>query len=252
MRLIRFGLAALPLAVALLSAKPALADGDLNKVKHVIIIMQENHSFDNYFGALPYAPDSPYHHDVAGCRKDDHRCVDGLTCKVSEDGTLNCFNSNRDDNGSLVFSFHDPKRCAAPDLNHSWFETHEEVNFHHPNNTLRDPDSDGFVLINDATEQLDNGVESPTEDQTMGFYTQDDIPFYYGLAANFAVNDRYFASVLGPTFPNRSYLLAAASFGHLTTSETHHRHHLRFARRQQDHLGRLLSGCSARREFPGI
>jgi len=220
MRLIRFGLAALPLAVALLSAKPALADGDLNKVKHVIIIMQENHSFDNYFGALPYAPDSPYHHDVAGCRKDDHRCVDGLTCKVSEDGTLNCFNSNRDDNGSLVFSFHDPKRCAAPDLNHSWFETHEEVNFHHPNNTLRDPDSDGFVLINDATEQLDNGVESPTEDQTMGFYTQDDIPFYYGLAANFAVNDRYFASVLGPTFPNRSYLLAAASFGHLTTSDT--------------------------------
>src|SRR5438309_10613968 len=46
------------------------------------------------------------------------------------------------------------------------------------------------------------------------------IPFYYSLAANFAVNDRYFSSVLGPTFPNRSYFMAATSFGHLTTNDT--------------------------------
>jgi phospholipase C len=31
------------------------------RAKHVIVIMQENHSFDNYFGSLAYAPDSPYH-----------------------------------------------------------------------------------------------------------------------------------------------------------------------------------------------
>src|SRR5580765_5470669 len=42
-------------------------DGDdhdrdaIHKVKHVIVIMQENHSFDNYFGALAYAPGSPFH-----------------------------------------------------------------------------------------------------------------------------------------------------------------------------------------------
>jgi phospholipase C len=49
---------------------------------------------------------------------------------------------------------------------------------------------------------------------------RDDIPFYYDAAQNFSMNDRYFASVLGPTFPNRSYLLAATSFGHLTTADT--------------------------------
>jgi hypothetical protein len=32
---------------------PALADGDLRKLQHIVIVMQENHSFDNYFGALP-------------------------------------------------------------------------------------------------------------------------------------------------------------------------------------------------------
>jgi phospholipase C len=210
----------LPLVFGLLVLQPAKGDGDIHKVKHVIVIMQENHSFDNYFGALGYAPGSPYHNGRAGCGKDDHDCVDGLICRVEKDGSLTCFNSNKDDNGSLVAAFHDPKRCASPDLNHSWFETHQELNFLHPNNTLRDADNNGFVLVNDATEQVDKGIEGPTEDQTMGFYNQNDIPFYYNLAANFAISDRYFASVPGPTFPNRSYLLAATSFGHLTTSDT--------------------------------
>jgi phospholipase C len=39
------------------------------------------------------------------------------------------------------------------------------------------------------------------------------------LAQTFAIDDRYFSAVLGPTFPNRSYLMAATSFGHLTTDE---------------------------------
>ena len=181
---------------------------------NVIVIMQENHSFDNYFGALAYAPNSPYRHDLNGCRKEDHDCVDGLTCKTDASGNITCFNSNVDDNGSTVFSFHDSRRCAGPDLDHSWFQTHQEVNFLQPMTTLANPLSDGFVRVNDITEQHDNGVESPTDDQTMGFYTQDDIPFYYDLAQKFAVGDRYFAAVLGPTFPNRSYLLAATSFGH--------------------------------------
>ena len=37
----------------------ALAQTGLQKVNHIIIVMQENHSFDNYFGALAYAPGTP-------------------------------------------------------------------------------------------------------------------------------------------------------------------------------------------------
>jgi len=51
---------------------------DLHKVKHIIIVMMENHSFDIYLGTLPYVPSGPYHHGP--CKKGDHRCVDGLTC----------------------------------------------------------------------------------------------------------------------------------------------------------------------------
>ncbi len=221
----------LPLATIMMGAAPAFAEGNLNKVKHIIILMQENHSFDNYFGALAYAPGSPYHtpeedrdrdrdrDDRSGCRRDDHRCVDGLSCFKDSSGNLTCFNSNIDEDGHTVLAFHDSRRCVLPDLDHGWVGTHQEANFKSPNNTLHDTLSDGFVRVNDATEQIDKGVENATEDQTMNFYNQDEIPFYYDLAQKFSINDRYFCSVLGPTFPNRAYLLAATSFGHLTTSE---------------------------------
>ena len=236
-------LLAIPLASALAAcaADPAVADDPdaepaaaafrghpdhdgLYKVKHVIIVMQENHSFDNYLGALAYAPGSPYHgprrgRDGDGCRPDDHRCVDGLRCAADAAGQLRCANANPDDDGSTVHAFHEPSRCVIRDLDHAWVGVHLQANFEHPNATRRHAVMDGFVRENDATEQPDGGVESPTDDKTMGFYDQGDLPFYYGLAGGFAISDRYFSSVLGPTFPNRSYLLAATSFGHLTTND---------------------------------
>src|SRR5579859_3198743 len=91
----------LPLILGSLAVAPANADGNLKKVKHVVVIMQENHSFDNYFGALAYAPGSPYHsprredgddHD-GGCPKGDHSCVDGLSCRVDAAGNFTCRNA---------------------------------------------------------------------------------------------------------------------------------------------------------------
>jgi phospholipase C len=220
----------LTLAIVTLGIRPLMAEGNPHRVKHIIIVMQENRSFDNYFGALAYAPGSPYHSphrdgdhdgdDRGGCRADDHRCVDGLTCKVDAAGNFTCLNSNLDDDGSTVFAFHDSRRCVGPDLDHGWLSTHQEANFLNPNNTLAQTLSDGFVRVNDITEQHDNGVETPTDDQTMAFYNQNELPFYYDLAQKFALNDRYFSPVLGPTFPNRAFFMAATSFGHLTTSET--------------------------------
>ncbi|MHB8380716.1 MAG: phospholipase C [Candidatus Binataceae bacterium] len=204
--------------------------------------MQENHSFDNYFGALPYVPGGPYHQcgnqdhqDSSGSRhasdmsdgqgnqnqESDHRCVDGLTCQVDQSGNFNCANWNPDDDGSIVHSFHEPRYCTGPDLDHSWSGSHIEANFNDPAATFFFTPNDGFVRRNDETTQgqPDSGPETPNSDDTMGFYTQADLPFYYNLAENFAIDDRYFSSVIGQTFPNRAYAAAATSFGHLTTAE---------------------------------
>ena len=225
---VRFAVAVLIAGAALMFVNTARGEGDPHRVKHIIVVMQENHSFDNYFGALAYAPGSPYHaparHDRddrdGGCKQSEHHCVDGLSCTVDATGQFTCTNANLDDDGNTVFAFHDSRRCVLPDLDHGWASTHREANFNQPNDTLFQSLMDGFVRINDKTEQIDNGIENATEDQTMAFYNQNEIPFYYDLAQKFAIDDRYFASVLGPTFPNRSYLLAATSFGHLTTSDS--------------------------------
>jgi len=183
-------------------------------------VMQENHSFDNYFGVLPYAPGTPYKRGP--CRPDDHRCVDGLSCKRNAiEGSYRCHNSDRDDGqGKKVFAFHSHDYCVRTDLDHEWIGTHKEANFFQPNATLTESPHDGFVLQNDSTNQPDVGVETQTDDETMSFYNEGDLGFYYSLAETFAINDRYFSAVLGPTFPNRSYLMAATSFGHLSTNET--------------------------------
>ena len=206
------------LAALGVAAATAHADGNLRNVKHVIVVMQENRSFDHYFGALPYVPGGPYHGGV--CAADDHRCVDGLSCSVDAQGQFDCANTNVDDDGSIVHSFHEQSYCVGPDLDHGWEGSHKELNFAHPADTLASSPADGFVLQNDLSDQPDDGrPETPTDDDTMGFYTQGDLPFYYALAQTFAIDDRYFCPVIGPTFPNRSYLMAATSFGHLSTSE---------------------------------
>src|SRR5215469_4044037 len=104
-RLLRIACFAVPLLIALSATTPVLADGDLNNVQHIIIVMQENHSFDNYFGVLPYAPGSPYHAANGSCAATDHTCIDALSCAVNG-GNLTCSNSNADDNGSTVVAFH--------------------------------------------------------------------------------------------------------------------------------------------------
>src|SRR5437773_2920784 len=120
MRWFRILRGALLPALVLMSFMPrqALGNGGLHKVKHIIIVMQENHSYDNYFGALAYAPGSPYKNGNGPCSPNNHHCVDGLTCTADLAGNLTCSNSYLDDNGSTVTAFHEPTRCIRPDLDH--------------------------------------------------------------------------------------------------------------------------------------
>jgi phospholipase C len=47
------------------------------------------------------------------------------------------------------------------------------------------------------------------DDFALGYYTAADLPFFAGLAQSYTVCDRYFTSILGPTFPNRMFQWAA-------------------------------------------
>jgi phospholipase C len=216
---VRSGLLAVGVCAGLALAVPeARADGNLANVHHIIIVMQENHSYDNYFGVLGYVPSSPYHNAKRrrGCDVTDNTCVDGLKCKTPmKTGVLTCNNHNRSNFPGVVRSFHQTRFCIGPDLDHGWASSHEEGNFKQPNKMLRSSPNNGFVRVNAETETPDQTFNH----DTMGYYDDDDLPFYYDIAKTFAMSDRYFCDVIGPTFPNRSYLVAGTSFGHLTTNE---------------------------------
>ena len=67
--------------------------------------------------------------------------------------------------------------------------------------------NDGFVAaVEDMTPEVDPAL-------CMGYWDKRDLPFYHGLAGTFPLADRWFSSCLGPTFPNRRFLVAATANG---------------------------------------
>ena len=212
------------LAWALLALGPAARaapppDPGLKKLNHILVIFLENRSYDHYFGALAYAPGSPYHQSTA-CRPGDHACVDGLTCRKTTAGELKCANWNAHADGRRVYAYHAASRCIVPDLDHEWVGSHKDANFRHPEQSLSHPLNDGFVMQNDVMAPDTHRSGRADGGRAMAFFTQADLPFYYDAAMKFAISDRYFGSILGSSDPNHAFHLAGTYFGHVTDEET--------------------------------
>jgi phospholipase C len=163
------------------SAAPEDGKSGIGKINHIVVLMQENRSADTYFGQLH---------------------SEGQPAYKAEPTTGN---PNPLVSGSTIVPFHKTSLCETSDLNHSWNGTHQEWN----NGAMN-----GFTAANDISSANADATD-PTGSRTMGYYDQTDLPFYYSLYNTFATDDRYFASVLSQTYPNRFYLLAGTSFGHI-------------------------------------
>ncbi len=147
--------------------------GVLNEIKHVVILMQENRSFDHYFGAMP------------GVRGFADATVPKALFEQPDP-------SNPD---GYLLPFHaDTQTTSAQNLpsnSHSWGPQHK---------SWAEGKMDGFV-----TAHLK--ADGPDGQYTMAYFTQDDIPFHWALANAFTICDGYHCSMLGPTWPNRLYLM---------------------------------------------
>ncbi|MGH7683387.1 MAG: phospholipase C, partial [Vulcanimicrobiaceae bacterium] len=160
-------------------AQPAPAK--LTDIDHIVLLMQENRSFDHYFGTL------------SGVRGFDDAHVPLLA-----GGRPVFYQPDPASPAGYVLPFHlDTKTTSAQrlhDLSHAWSILHDSWD------TGR---LDGWVTAH----RRSNGKSGPL---TMGYYTRDDLPFYYALADAFTICDSYHCSVLGPTFPNRYYWMTAS------------------------------------------
>jgi phospholipase C len=129
-----------------------------------VVLMQENRSFDHYFG---------WHPDADGKNA-------GLSYPDDE--------GNQHPTHPLAPDF---QGCAFEDPDHSW--------------------EGGRTQYNGGA--LDGFRKSPNDDFAIGYYNRQDIPFLPALADSFTLYDRYFCSLLGPTWPNREYMHSATSGG---------------------------------------
>jgi phospholipase C len=164
-------------------------DRDL-PIKTIVVLMQENRSFDSYFGHLArFAKTLGVDLDIEAAPED-------------------ASNPERtDDPSSPRHPWQHGANLCVSDTNHEWYGSHIEWN---------GGKMDGFFQANQGFKE--EGEPQVQDDLLNGaralwWYDERDIPFYYQLATTFAIGDHYHSSLIGPTWPNRDYLYAATSMG---------------------------------------
>jgi phospholipase C len=155
---------------------PGAEDGSM-PFKHIVVVMMENHSFDNLLGSLALT----------------NPLVKGLS--FDADGVAENENPGTNHTPPTVKSFPLADTAQSRSVTQSWKATHEQI----AGGTM-----EGFVRASQAV-------------APMGYYTRERLPFAYSLASTFTVANSWFCSVPGPTFPNRRFLLAGTAFGGTTT-----------------------------------
>jgi phospholipase C len=158
---------------ATMSAKPF----DLSQVKHLVFQMQENRSFDHYFGTFPGARGF---NDPHAIRLPTGRSVFQQPDPANPDGYLEPWHMSTITTGA----------ARVPSLSHDWRDQHASWN---------QGAMDGWLLTHLASDGDANGSF------TMGYYTEEDIPFHWALAKAFTLADNYHCSVMGPTDTNRLF-----------------------------------------------
>jgi phospholipase C len=170
-------------------------NGSLSQIKHVVWMLQENRSFDHYFGSLNAYRQSQ------GLGAD----VDGLPANASNPSL---------DATTQVQAFHLSTVCFE-NVTPSWDESRRDVNRYDPA-ALTGP-MDGFVYSAAHYAMSEAQKGNPYTDvqgiRAMGYYTDRELPYYYFMATQFATSDRFFSPILSRTPPNRLANIAASALG---------------------------------------
>lgn len=153
--------------------------------------------------AVPHGDALPFKHVIFLMQ--ENRSFDHYLSKLPEYGVTDVdvakdTDTNPDPStGKPIKRYHESRYCIV-DTAHNWSPVHLQYD---------DGLMDGFVM-----------TSNPGGARAMGYYDQTDLPFYYWMAKTFAISDRHFCSLLGPTWPNRFFFYGATSWGRTHTPDT--------------------------------
>jgi phospholipase C len=173
------------------------AGGSASAINHVVFMMQENHTFDNYFGML-----NNYRRPIKWNIGDDGNTydVDGIDDKLTT--------SNENDEGVSFPLFKFTSTCIDDDSS-DWLASYGDIN-RYDFSTTRKIRMDGFVhtaegyAMNCSESMVCSGDFSDTAGQrAMGYYDEEFLNYYYYMASQFAVSDRWFSPLTSKSNPNR-------------------------------------------------
>lgn len=151
----------------------------------IVIVMMENRSFDSYLGWLGH--ESRYlergrsrygaNFRVMGSQRQTYIAPDGTAVDTAH-------------HSQLAGPLDDFRGCGHPDPGHGWNAGRAERDF-------------GFLAAGSGNDAF-----------ALSTFNGRDLPVYNKLAKRFTIADRWHSSLLGPTFPNRLYLLSGQSGGY--------------------------------------
>jgi phospholipase C len=184
--------------------------GSLNSINHIVLFMQENRSFDTYFGQL-----NAYRAKQTPPLPQDVDTWTSGTDKTPANVSTPSYDPNTGKAGPPIKAFHMQSACSE-NLTPSWNETHRIWNLFHTGTGVFTMDGNAFIEGKFAHDEFVQGQPNFTDftgKRAMGFYDDSDLPFYYFMASNFATSDRWFSPAPTRTHPNRFYWMAATSQG---------------------------------------
>jgi phospholipase C len=154
----------------------------LKQIEHVVVLMMENHSFDNLLGMVP--------HQVRGRAK-----VDGLTVTRGQPQNSNPTTATPAVAGPNVTAQLASSPCQSDSVSQAWNSSH--------------------IAWNNGA---NNGFVQASGTPAMSFWDRSFLPTSYSIAQHYPIGERYFCSTLAQTYPNRRFLFAGTASGITATN----------------------------------